>query len=170
MDIDLSKTQKYLDWLKRKLYLDKLSEKSKTRVVKRWQVYWCDFGIGIGSEMSKESPRPCVILQKTVINKNSPNTFIIFGLHKKVKKYIEKNAKFIPNIKTKYPKIKALVQSPTVGGIIDVGTTKEKIDYWFEKGVYVMSLEEATEYSKYLNASFFTIDPTIKMILNSLNY
>lgn len=33
-----------------------------------------------------------------------------------------------------------------------------------------MSLEEAKEYSKYFNASFFTIDPTIKMILNSLDY
>ena len=76
MDIDLSKTQKYLDWLKRKLYLDKLSVKSKTRVVKRGQVYWCDFGIGVGSEMSKESPRPCVILQKTVINKHSSNTIV----------------------------------------------------------------------------------------------
>lgn len=76
MDIDLSKVQKYLDWLKRKLYLDKLAEKSKTRVVKRGQVYWCDFGIGIGSEMSKESPRPCVVLQQTVANIKSPNTIV----------------------------------------------------------------------------------------------
>lgn len=101
--------------------------------------------------------------------KNSQNPFITFGLPKKVKKYIEKNTKFIPNIKTKYSKIKALVQSPVVGGIIDVGISKEKINDWFEKGIYVMSLEEAKEYSKYFNVSFCTIDPTIKMILNSLN-
>lgn len=101
--------------------------------------------------------------------KNSQNPFITFGLPKKVKKYIEKNTKFIPNIKTKYSKIKALVQSPVVGGIIDVGMSKEKINDWFEKGIYVMSLEEAKEYSKYFNVSFCTIDPTIKMILNSLN-
>ena len=101
--------------------------------------------------------------------KNSQNPFITFGLPKKVKKQIEKNAKFIPNIKTKYPKIKALVQSPVVGGIIDIGTAEEKISYWFEKGIYVMSLEEAKEYSKYFNVSFFTMDPTIKMILNSLD-
>lgn len=101
--------------------------------------------------------------------KNSQKPFITFGLPKKVKKYIEKHTKFIPSIKTKYPKIKALVQSPTIGGIIDVGITKEKINYWFEKGVYVMSLEEAKEYSKYFNVSFFTMDPTIKMILNSLD-
>ena len=75
----------------------------------------------------------------------------------------------LPNIKTKYPKIKALVQSPVVGGIIDIGTAKEKINYWFEKGIYVMYLEEAKEYSKYFNVSFFTMDPTIKMILNSLD-
>lgn len=81
VDIDLSKTQKYLDWLKRKLYLDKLSEKSKTRVVKRGQVYWCDFGIGIGSEMSKESPRPCIVLQQTVVNIKSPNTIVIPVTH-----------------------------------------------------------------------------------------
>lgn len=81
MDIDLSKVQKYLDWLKRKLYLDKLSEKSKTRVVKRGQVYWCDFGIGVGSEMSKESPRPCVVLQQTVANIKSPNTIVVPVTH-----------------------------------------------------------------------------------------
>lgn len=43
--------------------------------------------------------------------KNSQKPFITFGLPKKVKKYIEKNTKFIPNIKTKYPKIKALKYS-----------------------------------------------------------
>ena len=46
-------------------------------MVKRGQVYWCDFGIGVGSEMSKESPRPCVILQKTSININSSNTIVV---------------------------------------------------------------------------------------------
>ena len=61
------------------------------------------------------------------------------------------------------------MQSPVVGGIIDIGIAEEKISYWFEKGIYVMSLEEAKEYSKYFNVSFFTMDPTIKMILNSLD-
>lgn len=77
MDVSLSKVQKYLDWFKRKLYLDKLAEKSKTRVVKRGQVYWCDFGIGVGSEMSKESSRPCVVLQQAVANIKSPNTIVV---------------------------------------------------------------------------------------------
>lgn len=83
MDVSLSKVQKYLDWFKRKLYLDKLAEKSKTRAVKRGQVYWCDFGIGVGSEMSKESARPCVILQKTAINRSSPNTIVVPITHDK---------------------------------------------------------------------------------------
>lgn len=77
MDIELSKTQKYLDWLKKKLYLDKVASAAKNRFVKRGQVYWCEFGMGIGSEMSKESARPCVIVQKTAINKNSPNTIVV---------------------------------------------------------------------------------------------
>ena len=81
MDIDLSKTQKYLDWLKKKLYLDKIAYTSKNRFVKRGQVYWCEFGIGIGSEMSKETARPCVVIQKTAINKNSPNTIVVSITH-----------------------------------------------------------------------------------------
>ncbi len=77
MNIDLTKTQKYLEWVKRKLYLDAISQNAKHRVVKRGQVYWCDFGIGIGSEMSKETPRPCVVLQQTTINIKSPNTIVV---------------------------------------------------------------------------------------------
>ncbi len=83
MDIDLTKTQKYLDWLKKKLFLDKTAPTAKYRFVKKGQVYWCEFGIGIGSEMSKESPRPCVIIQKTSINKNSPNTIVVPITHDK---------------------------------------------------------------------------------------
>lgn len=77
MDIDFSKVKKYLDWIKRKMYLDKVAPAAKNRFVKRGQVYWCEFGIGIGSEMSKETARPCVIIQKTSINKNSPNTIVV---------------------------------------------------------------------------------------------
>lgn len=77
MNIDLSKTQKYLEWLKTKLYLDSITENAKTRKVKRGQVYWCHFGYNVGSEMSKESPRPCVIIQKDVINIKSPNTIVV---------------------------------------------------------------------------------------------
>ena len=74
--IELSKTQKYLDWLKFKLYLDSIAKNSIKRIIKRGQVYWCNFGINIGSEMSKATPRPCVIIQNDVANKASPNTIV----------------------------------------------------------------------------------------------
>ena len=63
-----------LDWLKRKLYLDSISDKAKTRKVMRGEVYECDFGIGIGSEMQKI--RPCVIIQGNVGNINSSNVIV----------------------------------------------------------------------------------------------
>ena len=73
--IDLARTQKQLDWLKRKLFLDKLSTNASRRIVKRGQVYWCDFGVGIGSELEKD--RPAVIIQDNLPNKCSSNTIVI---------------------------------------------------------------------------------------------
>jgi mRNA interferase MazF len=74
INIELSKTQQYLDWLKKKLYLNSIAEKSKNRIIKRGEVYKCDLGIGIGSEQNKE--RPCLIIQYNIGNKNSPNTIV----------------------------------------------------------------------------------------------
>lgn len=79
--IDLSKTQKYIEWLKTKLFLDSISDKSKTRLVKRGQVYWCHFGYNIGSEMSKSTERPAIIIQKDYINSKSPNTIVVPVTH-----------------------------------------------------------------------------------------
>ena len=74
MNIDLIKTQQYLDWLKEKLYLNAKAPSAQKRVVSRGQVYRCKFGVGIGSEECKE--RPCVILQYNSANKTSPNTLV----------------------------------------------------------------------------------------------
>ena len=74
MNIALARVQKYLDWIKTKLYLDSTAVKASKRVVKRGEVYFCEFGIGIGSE--QEKVRPCVILQNDIGNINSPNTII----------------------------------------------------------------------------------------------
>lgn len=73
--IDLIRTQKQLDWLKCKLLLDKLSVNAKRRIVKRGQVYWCNFGVGIGSELQKD--RPAVIIQDNLPNKCSSNTIVV---------------------------------------------------------------------------------------------
>ena len=61
MNIDLTKTQQYLEWLKNKLYLNAIAPSAKNRIIYRGQVYRCNLGIGVGSEECKE--RPCVILQ-----------------------------------------------------------------------------------------------------------
>lgn len=100
---------------------------------------------------------------------NSDKPFMTYGLPKDIKKFLKKKANVLSEIKTNYAKIQALVQSPVVGNIIDVGYSKEKPNTWIKEGIYVMSLEEAKEYSKIFNVSFCTIDSTIKMILNSLD-
>lgn len=74
MNIDLSKTQQYLDWLKTKLYLNMRSTNASKRVIKRGEVYWCELGQGVGSEESKK--RPCVVLQADKANVKSPNTLV----------------------------------------------------------------------------------------------
>lgn len=74
MNIDLTKTQHYLEWLKEKLYLNAIAPSAKSRVITRGQVYHCKFGVGIGSEECKE--RPCVVLQYNSANRTSPNTLV----------------------------------------------------------------------------------------------
>lgn len=75
MDIDLGKTQAQIDWLKQKLYLDANSKNAAKRKVKRGQVYSCELGVGVGSELQKK--RPCVIMQNDIGNINSSVTTII---------------------------------------------------------------------------------------------
>ncbi|MEQ3339911.1 type II toxin-antitoxin system PemK/MazF family toxin [Clostridium butyricum] len=78
MDVELSRVQQYLEWMKTKLFLDKKAKNAKEpsiRFVRRGQVYECSFGVGIGSEQEKEN-RPCVILQNYNGNRNSPNTIV----------------------------------------------------------------------------------------------
>lgn len=74
LQISVSKVQQILDWTKTKMYMEVNSEKAKSRVVRRGEVYKCNFGIGIGSEMQKE--RPCVIIQGNVGNLNSGNVIV----------------------------------------------------------------------------------------------
>lgn len=75
MDISLTVVQNVLSWIKTKLFLIKIEPNAKNRTVKRGQVYSCNFGVGIGSEMQKE--RPCVIVQNDIANLKSPNTIVV---------------------------------------------------------------------------------------------
>jgi len=72
--ISLSKVQHLLEWNKTQIYLDSISEKAKNRIVRRGEIYECNFGIGIGSEMQKD--RPCLIIQGNVGNINSSNVIV----------------------------------------------------------------------------------------------
>ena len=74
MKIELGQVQKMLEWLKTKLYLDSIAQNARSRAIKRGQVYRCNFGCGIGSEMQKE--RPAVIIQNDVANSRG-NTIVI---------------------------------------------------------------------------------------------
>ena len=70
--VDLGVVQKALEWLKTKLYLNTQTISAQRRTVKRGQVYRCNFGVGVGSEMQKD--RPAVIVQNDVGNKHSPTS------------------------------------------------------------------------------------------------
>lgn len=72
--IELNKVQNMLEWIKTKLYLDTMVTNAKNRIVQRGEVYECNFGIGIGSEMQKN--RPCVVIQGNVGNINSSNVIV----------------------------------------------------------------------------------------------
>ena len=78
IQIDLARTQKYLEWMKTKLFLDYTAANAANRNIKnvyRGKVYYCSFGVGIGSEQEKNN-RPCVVLQRHASNMTSPNTIV----------------------------------------------------------------------------------------------
>ena len=79
MQIELLKIQNLLDWMKTKIYLDTISANAIKRVVRRGEVYKCNLGIGIGSEMQKE--RPCIIVQNNARNSRSGNVLVVPRSH-----------------------------------------------------------------------------------------
>ncbi len=74
MNKDIEKIQNVLKWVQEQVYLDAISEKAKNRKVKRGEIYHCNFGFGIGSEIQKD--RPCVIIQNNVRNFNSGTVIV----------------------------------------------------------------------------------------------
>ncbi len=79
MNIPIGKVQQFLDWMKVKLYLDSNAASASKRLVKRGQVYRCNFGVGIGSEMQKD--RPAIIMQNDIGNLKSGNTVVVPVTH-----------------------------------------------------------------------------------------
>lgn len=74
MQVELEKVQHMLEWAKEQIYLDSISNRAKKRKVKRGEVYKCNFGFGVGSEMQKD--RPCVIIQSDIRNLNSGTVIV----------------------------------------------------------------------------------------------
>ncbi len=81
MLIEYSKIQKILDWVKDALRLNNIVSNAQGRQVRRGEVYRCNFGVGVGSEMQKE--RPAVIVQMNSLNHTSGNTIVIPITHDK---------------------------------------------------------------------------------------
>lgn len=71
---EIQNIQNILSWVKEQVFLDSISDKAKNRKVKRGEVYHCNFGFGIGSEIQKE--RPCVIIQNDIRNFNSGTVIV----------------------------------------------------------------------------------------------
>lgn len=75
MLIEHTKIQKFLDWVKDALRLDSNVASAKNRQIRRGEVYRCNFGVGVGSEMQKE--RPAVVVQLDSFNRTSGNTIVV---------------------------------------------------------------------------------------------
>jgi mRNA interferase MazF len=77
MSFDKTRVNLFLEWIKNKINYDYRANTHKNnniRTVFRGQVYYCDFGVGVGSEYDKV--RPCLIIQNDFGNKKSPNTIV----------------------------------------------------------------------------------------------
>ena len=81
MSVELSNAQQFISWMNTKSYLNTIAPNAAKRFVKRGQVYWCHFGLNIGSEMSKPTPRPAVVVSNFRTNKNSANVVVVPVTH-----------------------------------------------------------------------------------------
>ena len=81
MSDELSGAKEYYSWVLKQLDLNDKAQCAKTRFVRRGQVYWCEFGLNIGSEMSKTTARPAIILQSNSGNYHSSNTVVVPVTH-----------------------------------------------------------------------------------------
>lgn len=81
MSEELSNAQQFISWMNTKSYLNTISKSAAKRFVKRGQVYWCHFGLNVGSEMSKATPRPAVVVSNFKTNKNSSNIIVVPVTH-----------------------------------------------------------------------------------------
>lgn len=77
MSIEITNAQQFISWINTKIHLNEVAPNAAKRFVKRGQVFWCHFGLNIGSEISKVTPRPAVVVSNFMINKNSSNVVVV---------------------------------------------------------------------------------------------
>lgn len=99
--------------------------------------------------------------------KESKLPFFTFGVPKEAVEILNRyNANVIsaPE-KERFPKITVLVQSPEIGGIMDLYDEEFLSEYekgkdeesYFNEGLYAMTMEEAALYKKYIGSNFSTV-------------
>lgn len=81
MSVELLNAQQFISWMNTKSNLNAIAQNAAKRFVKRGQVYWCHFGLNIGSEISKSTPRPAVVVSNFKTNKNSSNVIVVPVTH-----------------------------------------------------------------------------------------
>lgn len=76
INISKDKIHKLMLWFQEVLNLETLSnQRQLIRPVYRGEVYFCNLGEGIGTELCKN--RPCIIVQNNILGRTSPNTIIV---------------------------------------------------------------------------------------------
>ncbi len=83
MSDELAQAEQFIGWMRTKAHLNATAGKAARRLVKRGQVYWCHFGLNVGSEISKCTPRPAVVIQNFAANRHSGNTIVVPVTHNK---------------------------------------------------------------------------------------
>lgn len=74
-DIDLKETQEELQWLEKKLSIKATRLANGQKVItNRGEVYWCEFGYNLGSELRDR--HPCVIVQNNTTAMNRRTVLI----------------------------------------------------------------------------------------------
>lgn len=92
-DIDLKETQEELQWLEKKLSIKATRLANGQKVVtSRGEVYWCDFGYNLGSELRDR--HPCVIVQNNTTAMNRRTVLIAPITHASTR--VNKPASLVP--------------------------------------------------------------------------
>ena len=72
----IKKVKDMLSWIKTSVFSLIIKEKNARKLIlKKGEIYICDFGQNLGSEENKE--RPCVVVQNDIGNKYAPTTIVL---------------------------------------------------------------------------------------------